>query len=156
MALSLTSSAFETDADIPRAHTGDGGDRSPPLAWSGAPSSTTTYALIVDDPDAPSGTFVHWLAFDIPAAERGLPEGVEHCGDLTDGMKQGRNDFDRTGYGGPLPPHGQTHRYRFKLYALDDRIPVEPGATKEELERAMEGHILDEAELVGRYARTRP
>ncbi len=153
MPLSLSSPAFEPDAEIPSTHTGDGDDRSPPLAWDGAPAQTTTYALIVDDPDAPTGTFVHWVAFDIPAVENGLPAGVEHYGDRTDGMKQGCNDFDRTGYGGPMPPRGEMHRYRFKLYALDDRLPLDPGASRDELERAMRGHVLDEAQLVGRYAR---
>lgn len=153
MPLSLTSPAFEPDAEIPRAHTGDGDDRSPPLAWDGAPSQTTTYALIVDDPDAPMGTFVHWVAFDIPAVENGLPEGVQHSGDLTDGMKQGTNDFDRNGYGGPMPPRGEMHRYRFKLYALDGKLPLRPGASRQDVEQAMQGHVLEEAELVGRYAR---
>jgi Raf kinase inhibitor-like YbhB/YbcL family protein len=153
MTLKLTSPAFAPEAEIPRVYTGDGEDRSPPLAWSGAPEQTRTYALIVDDPDAPSGTFVHWVAFNIPAAGGELPEGVEHRGDLTDGTLQGRNDFDSIGYGGPRPPRGEAHRYHFKLYALDDRLNVEPGASKADVERAMKDHVLDQADLIGEYAR---
>lgn len=155
MALTLESPAFAPGAEIPRVYTGEGEDRSPPLQWSGAPEQTTTYALIVDDPDAPSGTFVHWVAFNIPASEPGLPEGVQHRGDMTDGTLQGRNDFDRFGYGGPLPPPGKPHRYVFKLFALDDRLDLRPGASKRDVERAMRGHIVDQTQIIGCYARQR-
>lgn len=153
MALQLSSPAFPSQGEIPRVHTYDGEDRSPPLSWTGAPPGTKSYALIVDDPDAPSGTFVHWVAFNIPASEQGMPAGVQHRGDMTEGTLQGRNDFDRLGWGGPSPPPGKPHRYVFKLYALDDKLSLPPGATKAEVERAMRGHVLDEAQLVGRYGR---
>lgn len=151
MALQLKSSAFEPDREIPRPYTGEGADRSPPLQWAGAPSSTKAYALIVDDPDAPSGTFVHWVAYNIPAKDNGLPEGLQHLGDTTEGMFQGRNDFGRTGYNGPKPPPGEPHRYNFKLYALTERLELKPGATKEEVEHAMQGKVLEEVRLTGKY-----
>jgi Raf kinase inhibitor-like YbhB/YbcL family protein len=153
MALHLSSPAFEPEAEIPKVYTGDGENRSPPLQWAEAPMKTLTYALIADDPDAPSGTFVHWVLFDIPVTHPGLPEGVLHTGDTTDGTRQGRNDFGGLGYGGPKPPAGKPHRYVFKLYALDSRLNLQPGASKAEVERAMQGHVLDEAKLTGRYAR---
>lgn len=153
MALTLESPAFAPEQEIPQVYSGEGEDRSPPLEWSGAPADTKTYALIVDDPDAPSGTFVHWVAFNIPATEQSLPEGVEHRGDMTDGTLQGRNDFDRLGYDGPCPPPGKPHRYVFKLFALDDRLNLRPGATKADVERAMQGHVLDHTQIIGRYAR---
>lgn len=151
MALQLESPAFSANSEIPKPYTCDGDDRSPPLAWSGAPSPTKAYALIVDDPDAPSGTFVHWVAFNIPAKDTSLPEGLKHLGDTTEGILQGRNDFGRIGYNGPKPPPGKPHRYNFKLYALSDRLELQPGATKAELEQAMAGRILDQTELTCRY-----
>src|SRR5687768_1197470 len=134
MALQLKSTAFAPEHEIPRDYTGEGVDRSPPLSWSGAPDRTEAYALIVDDPDAPSGTFVHWVAFNIPAKDNGLPAGIAHLGDMTEGTAQGRNDFGRFGYNGPLPPPGKPHRYVFKLYALSERLPVQPGASRDEVE----------------------
>jgi Raf kinase inhibitor-like YbhB/YbcL family protein len=154
MALSIESPAFNINAHIPAVYTADGEDRSPPLRWSGVPSEAKTLALIVEDPDAPSGTFVHWVAFNIPATIDHLPEGAQHRGDYTDGTLQGRNSLDRIGYGGPQPPKGQSHRYVFKLYALDDRLPLEPGVGRDEVERAMQGHVLDSTELMARYARS--
>jgi len=153
MPFTLSSSAFAPGADIPPIYTADGQDRSPPLAWSGAPDATKSYALIVDDPDAPSGDFVHWVMFNIPATTGQLPEDTAHSGDLTDGSGQGTNDFNRIGYGGPKPPPGKPHRYRFHLYALDQTLQqIKPGATRDQLERAMQGHVLAEASLTGCYA----
>src|SRR4051794_31276693 len=132
MALTLQSSSFEPKGDIPTAFTGDGQDRSPALRWSGGPEATKTYALIVHDPGAPSGDFAHWLVYNIPVTTTGLPEAGPHRGDLSDGTLQGRNDFDRIGYGGPKPPPGKPHRYQFELYALDAKLPLDSGATREE------------------------
>jgi Raf kinase inhibitor-like YbhB/YbcL family protein len=154
MALSIESPAFEINAEIPTVYTGDGEDRSPPLRWSGVPTEAKTLTLIMEDPDAPSGTFVHWIAFNIPATIDHLPEGTQHRGDYTDGTLQGRNGFDRVGYGGPKPPKGQSHRYVFKLYALNDRLGLEPGANRDEVERAMKGRVLDSTELTAHYARS--
>lgn len=154
MALSLESPAFTHNADIPRRYTADGEDRSPPLRWSDVPNEAKTLALIVEDPDAPSGAFLHWIAFNIPATVDHLAEGAPHRGDYTDGTLQGRNDFEGFGYGGPKPPKGQTHRYVFKLFALDDRLQLEPGAQRAEVELAMQGHVLASTELLGRYRRS--
>lgn len=151
--MELRSEAFTQDGTIPRVYTRDGEDRSPPLTWSDLPRDAESLALIVEDPDAPRGTFTHWLMWDIPITNERLPEGVVHAGDFNDGRRQGDNDFDERGYSGPQPPKGQTHRYVFRLFALDQRLQVEEGATKEQLLRAMEGHVLDRAELVGRYRR---
>jgi Raf kinase inhibitor-like YbhB/YbcL family protein len=153
MALSLEAPAFDRNGAIPAVYTADGEDRSPQLKWSGIPANAKTLALIVDDPDAPSGQFVHWLAFNIPATIDHLAEGTQHRGDYTDGTLQGRNGFDRVGYGGPRPPAGESHRYVFKLFALDDRLELEPGIARAELEQAMQGHVLASTELVARYKR---
>lgn len=154
--LQLTSTAFATDGEIPSPHTCDGEDRSPPLAWSGVPAAAKSLALIVDDPDAdpkaPQKPWVHWVLYNLPAASGGLPEGVPAERTLAGGGRQGTNDFGRIGYGGPCPPSG-THRYFFKLYALDAELDLIPGATKEELLRTMAGHVLAEAQLMGRYRR---
>jgi Raf kinase inhibitor-like YbhB/YbcL family protein len=151
MTFHLTSSAFESGEDIPKEFTCDGPDSSPPLIWTAPPPGTETLALIVDDPDAPSGTWVHWVLYNLPAIARKLPEGVAKDGQLPDGARQGRNDFGRLGYNGPCPPRGASHRYFFKLYALDCKVKLKPGASKEELERAMSRHVLAKAELVGRF-----
>ncbi len=150
--ITLTSAAFSHGAMIPKRYTCDGEDISPPLSWSEPPEKTQSFALIMDDPDAPMGTWVHWVIYNIPATARSLPEGVPADGDLPDGSRHGRNSWRRLGYGGPCPPSG-THRYFFKLYALDTVLPLAAGATKEELLKAMEGHIVAQAELMGRYAR---
>jgi Raf kinase inhibitor-like YbhB/YbcL family protein len=152
MELKLTSSAFTEGALIPREYTCDGKDLSPPLSWSGVPSNTRALALIVDDPDAPAGTWVHWVLFNIPAGTRELPPAVPAHKVLADGAGQGKNDFGKIGYGGPCPPSG-THRYFFKLYALDNELKLEPGATKSALVKAMERHILANGQLIGRYKR---
>ena len=153
MALKLTSTAFQPGATIPEEFTCDGPDVSPALAWTDPPADTHTFALIMDDPDAPVGTWVHWVLYDLPPNTRDLAEGVPKQEELPNGTRQGRNDFRRIGYGGPCPPSGPAHRYFFKLYALDSKTNLKPGATKAELEKAMKGHILTQAELMGRYQR---
>jgi Raf kinase inhibitor-like YbhB/YbcL family protein len=153
MALELTSTAFAEGEAIPRQYTGDGRDASPPLAWQGAPAGTGGFALVCEDPDAPRGTFTHWVAWNIPAASAGLAEGVPAEGTLADGTVQGRNGFGKAGYGGPAPPPGKPHRYYFKLHALDGPLALKAGATKEELLAAMRGHVLAEGQLMGRYGR---
>jgi Raf kinase inhibitor-like YbhB/YbcL family protein len=148
MTFSITSTAFATGAAIPPRYTCDGDDAIPPLAWSGAPASTRTFALIMDDPDAPGGTYVHWVLFNLPATAAALPES-EASG------VQGKTNSGRTEYGGPCPPPGKPHRYYFKLYALDGPLSLRSGATKADVERAMEGHVLASAQLMGTYARHR-
>ncbi len=155
MSFSLQSSAFKEGADIPRQYTCEGADISPALSWTEAPQKTQTFALIADDPDAPVGTWVHWVAWNIPAGERQLPENVAKTAGLPGGGSQGTNDFRKTGYGGPCPPPGKPHRYFFKLYALDAKLDLKPGANKKDLEQAMKGHVLAEAQLMGRYQRNR-
>ncbi len=155
MSIKLTSSAFGNESTIPTKHTCDGEDVSPPLGWTGLPGGTKSVALICDDPDAPVGTWVHWVIYDIPAALIALPEGVPPSEITPDGAKQGINDFRRTGYGGPCPPPGGPHRYFFKLYALDIEPGLPPGANKADLLRVMEGHLLGEGVLMGRYQRRR-
>ncbi len=153
MAFDLKSSAFTAEDSIPKKHTCDGPDLSPALAWGQPPAGTQSLGLIMDDPDAPVGTWVHWVLYDLPATARELPEGVPKQEELSNGVRQGRNDFRRIGYGGPCPPPGGPHRYFFKLYALDTKTNLKPGATKAELEKAMQGHILGKTELMGRYKR---
>ena len=153
MAFELKSAAFTSGSNIPKKFTCDGPDVSPALSWSKPPAGTQSLALIMDDPDAPVGTWVHWVLYDLPASTRELAEGVPKDQELKSGARQGRNDFRRIGYGGPCPPPGKPHRYFFKLYALDAKANLKPGATKQELERAFEGHILAQAELIGRYGR---
>lgn len=153
MAFELKSSAFQKDQSIPRKYTCDGPDVSVPLHWADPPPGTKSFALIADDPDAPVGTWVHWVLYDLPADTRELPEGLPPQETLPNGAKQGLNDFRRVGYGGPCPPPGPAHRYFFKLYALDSPTNLRPRATKQQLLDAMKGHILAEAQLVGRYKR---
>lgn len=154
MSINLTSAAFKDGEMIPQKYTCDGADVSPPLHWQGLPDGTRSLTLICDDPDAPMGAWVHWVLYNIPPDAAELPENVPTDRILDNGAKQGMNDFKRLGYGGPCPPGG-THRYFFKVYALDIEIGLEPGATKAELLKAMEGHVLDEGELMGRYSRQR-
>jgi Raf kinase inhibitor-like YbhB/YbcL family protein len=153
MAFELQSPAFTNDGEIPRQYTCDGTDVSPPLAWQNPPSGTRSFTLIADDPDAPVGTWVHWVIYNLPAEMRGLPEGVPSSETLPDGSQQGINDFRKVGYGGPCPPRGPAHRYFFKLYALDSPTNLKPRATKQQLLDAMKGHILAEVQLMGRYRR---
>ena len=148
----LTSSGFEDGGMIAGEYTCKGVDLSPGLEWKDVPRGTRGFALVCDDPDAPMGDWVHWVYYDIPGDKRGLPENVEKVGRPRTGGKQGLNDFRRTGYNGPCPPDG-THRYYFKLYALDTLLNLPEGATRMELLRAMEGHVLDEALLMGRFSR---
>ncbi|HKW40778.1 MAG TPA: YbhB/YbcL family Raf kinase inhibitor-like protein [Gemmatimonadales bacterium] len=154
MAFTLTSPAFVDGAPIPVPHTCDGPDTSPPVAWAGAPAGTRTFALIMDDPDAPAGAWVHWVLYNLPAATAELPDTIAKVEALDlGGARQGRNDFRHPGYGGPCPPPGPAHRYFFKLYALDVPLELRPGAQKQDVEAAMQGHILGMAQLVGTYAR---
>jgi Raf kinase inhibitor-like YbhB/YbcL family protein len=153
----LESAAFKDGGTIPKAHTCDGRGTSPPLAWSGVPEAARSLALIVEDPDAPGGTFTHWVLFDVPPGTKGLGEGIPPEGEVRltpagAAARQGRNDFGKLGYGGPCPPRG-THRYVFLLYALDAPLNLKPGATRDDLLRAMKGHILAEGRLMGRYSR---
>jgi Raf kinase inhibitor-like YbhB/YbcL family protein len=153
MAFALRSPAFQAGATIPRQHTCDGADQSPGLTWAGAPVGTKSLALIVEDPDAPTGTFIHWVLFNLPPEPADLPPGVSHQTVLDNGARQGRNDFRRVGYGGPCPPRGPAHRYFFRLYALDASLDVTPGATASEVRSATQGHTLGQAELMGTYGR---
>jgi Raf kinase inhibitor-like YbhB/YbcL family protein len=143
----LQSGAFDHDEVIPRRHSCEGEDLSPPLSWSGAPEGTRSLALVVDDPDAPAGTFTHWVAWAIDPGAGELREGEA-------APAEGRNDFGTSGYRGPCPPPGDgPHRYSFRLYALDSDSDLPPGAGKREFERELEGHILGAAELIGTYER---
>ena len=153
MSFHVSSAAFAPGETIPKKFTCDGPDVSPPLTWSDAPPGTQSFALITDDPDAPAGIWVHWVIFDLPPSVHELAEGVPKQEDLPNHARQGMTDFRKVGYGGPCPPPGKAHRYFFKLYALDGRLNLKPGATKADLERAMQGHILGQAELMGRYRR---
>lgn len=147
----LTSTAFSQGGEIPARYTCKGQDLSPPLSWSDVPEGTKSLVLICDDPDAPRGTFVHWVVYNIPPSASRLPEGIPAEPSLEDGTLQGINHFGKIGYGGPCPPPGPAHRYFFKLYALDTTLELPPGATKEQVLKAMEGHILAKAELVGTF-----
>lgn len=153
MTLNLTSPDFGSGATIPKKFTCDGEDLSPALQWKAPAAATQSFALIADDPDAPVGTWVHWVLFDLPPTLRSLPQNFPKDQQASDGSRQGMNDFDKIGYAGPCPPPGKPHRYFFKLYALDTRLNLKPGATKKDVERAMQGHILARGEYLGRYSR---
>lgn len=157
MAFTITSSAFQNGSDIPKKYTCEGADVSPPLAWNGAPAAAVSFALIMDDPDAPPGTWVHWIIYDLPAATIQLPEGVAKSETGPAGSKQGLvwgvDAFSRVGYFGPCPPPGSPHRYYFKLYALDTLLNLPAKAAKPQLEAKMKGHILGQANLMGKYKR---
>ncbi len=153
MSFQIQSTAFAQGADIPRKFACDAQDVSPGLSWGEPPKGTQSFALIMDDPDAPVGTWVHWVLYDLPASARSLPEGVPKDALAADGAQLGKNSWNRFGYGGPCPPPGPAHRYFFKLYALDGKTNLRAGATKAELEMAMQGHVLAQAELMGRYKR---
>jgi Raf kinase inhibitor-like YbhB/YbcL family protein len=150
--LALESAAFNAGDVIPIRFSCDGEDISPELEWGPAPAGTVTFALIMNDPDAPGGTWVHWVIFNMPAGRTGLPEAVPADGELVDGSRQGTNSSRGLGYAGPCPP-GETHRYFFKLYALDQTLDLASGVTAAELAAAMDGHILGQAELMGTYTR---
>jgi hypothetical protein len=153
MSLMVTTTAFSPGGAIPKSYTCDGTDASPDLSWSGAPAGVQSFAMIADDPDAPVGTWTHWLIWNIPAQSAGLLKGVPKDETLIDGTRQGRNDFRRIGYGGPCPPPGKPHRYFFKVYALDTKLDLKAGANRDELERATKGHVLTQGELMGKYGR---
>ena len=152
MDFEISSGAFAQGDSIPTRYSCDGENSSPALAWSNAPDATESFALIFDDPDAPVGTWIHWVVFDIPASTSSLVEAIEPEDTLADGSVHGSNSWDQLGYGGPCPPGG-THRYFFKLYALDTDLGLGVGATKEQVLEAMDGHVLAEAELMGTYTR---
>jgi Raf kinase inhibitor-like YbhB/YbcL family protein len=157
MALTLTSPAFSNEETIPRQYTCDGADQSPPLRWTGAPPETQSFALIVHDPDAPRGDFTHWVLFDIPADMAEIPEGAapDGVGTGAERRRGGTNDFGKEGYGGPCPPPGHgRHRYFFTLYSLDrGNLGLGRGARRAEVEAAMQGHVLAQAQLMGTYER---
>ena len=151
MAFQITTTAFRDGSSIPKKFTCDGPDVSPALGWSDPPAGTKSLAIIVDDPDAPGGMWVHWVLYDLPANTRKLPEGVAKDSELMNGALQGRNDFGKIGYNGPCPPRGSAHRYFFKLYALDAKTGLKAAATKSDLERAVKGHVLAHAQFIGTY-----
>ena len=152
--MKLTSSAFQPGGNIPKQYTCEGNDISPELTWSGIASEAKTFALIVHDPDAPrAGGWYHWVAYNIPRTVSSIPENAQKQQDLPGGGTQGRNDFGKIGYGGPCPPSG-THRYFFRFYALDSELKLSSGATAQDVEKAMEGHILAQAELMGKYQKS--
>lgn len=153
MAFELTSPAFREGDLIPKPYTCEGSDVSPALRWDNPPKGTKSFALIADDPDAPMGTWVHWVLFNLPAERRDLPEEVPAQETLPDGTRQGLNDFKRVGYGGPCPPPGKPHRYYFKLYALAIALDLKPRATKAQVLEAGKGHVLGETQLMGRFGR---
>jgi Raf kinase inhibitor-like YbhB/YbcL family protein len=149
----ISSAAFGDGGGIPTQYTADGRNDSPPLEWGDPPPGTRSFALVCDDPDAPRGTFVHWVLWNLPAETRHLHSAVPQTPTLPDGARQGTNGFGRIGYGGPSPPPGPQHRYLFKLYALDAPLPLDAGATKEQVLEAMRGHQLAEGILTGMYGR---
>jgi Raf kinase inhibitor-like YbhB/YbcL family protein len=150
-ALTITSSSFSDGGVIPPKFTCDGGDVSPQLTVSAPPASARSFALIVEDPDAPVGSFVHWLAFNFPTTLRDLPEGASAHSETMQGAVQGKNDFDKVGYGGPCPPGKKPHHYIFRIYALDNILQLPDGATKSDLTGAARGHVLAEGKIVGLY-----
>ncbi len=153
MPFAVTSQSFSDGAEIPAKFSCKGADVSPELHWTDPPSGTQSFALIADDPDATAGTWTHWVLFDLPAEIRSVPEGVQKVDEVPTGGRQGRNDFRKIGYGGPCPPVGKSHRYFFKLYALDAKLNLKPGTDKQEVERAMHGHVLGETQLMGTFRR---
>ena len=148
--ITLTSTAFRDGQPIPRQYTCDGVNISPPLEWTGIPKTAKTIAIITDDPDAPAGTWVHWVLYNLPADNIGMVENVAGTDEVKGGGFQGKNDFKQIGYGGPCPPSGM-HRYFFKIYAVDSELPLKAGATKAELEGALQGHIMAQGQLIGTY-----
>ncbi len=153
MSLALKATAFADGGEIPKKYTCSGADVSPALSWNGVSPGAHSLALIVDDPDAPGGTWTHWLIWNIPAHLTALPEGVPTREVLENGACQGTNDFNRIGYGGPCPPPGKAHRYFFKLYALDTSLNLKTGAGRQELERVMKSHVLSHAQWIATYKR---
>lgn len=150
--ITLESSAFAPNGSIPAQYTCTGENASPPLSWSELPPETSSLALVMDDPDAPGGTFVHWVVYNLPPETRELPSALPTESTLPNGGSQGKSSFGKTGYGGPCPPSG-THRYSFRLYALDKAVDLPPGATKAELFEALNNSVLAIAQLTGRYSK---
>jgi Raf kinase inhibitor-like YbhB/YbcL family protein len=153
MAFSVSSPTFQNGGSIPKKFTCDGADVSPELQWTAPPTGTQSLSLVADDPDAPVGTWVHWVLFDLPPETKALPEGVAKVDEPPTGGRQGRNDFRKLGYGGPCPPPGKPHRYFFRVYAVDTKVGLKPGASRQQLDEAMQGHILATAEWMGKYQR---
>ena len=151
--LTITSPGFPAEGMIPAKYTCAGANVSPPLSWTGVPAGTRTLALICDDPDAPGGTWVHWVIFNLPVTASTLVEKIDTVPTLPNATRQGVNDFGKIGYGGPCPPPGKPHHYFFKLYALDARLSLKAGATKKDLLQAMDGHVVAEGFLMGKYQR---
>jgi len=151
--MEILSLAFKEGDYIPKEYTCDGGNFSPPLRWKGVPEGTKSLALICDDPDAPGGSFVHWVIYNIPPSVEHLDEDVGHSEHLGNGAIQGKNDYGKIGYKGPCPPSG-VHRYFFYLYALDDTVTMKPGMKKDQLEREMKDHMLEECSIMGNYRRS--
>ena len=149
--LEIISDAFKQGETIPQQYTCDGDDISPNLTWDRPPDGSKELVLICDDPDAPGGTWDHWIVYNLPPDESGLPEGLTK--EIPGGGIQGKNSWRQNRYGGPCPPKGPAHRYFFRLYAVDKKLDLQPGATKAEVEKAMEGHILAQGELMGKYGR---
>ncbi len=154
MAFTIRSTAISAGGAIASIYTCDDRDISPPLSWENPPDGTESFILICDDPDAPMGTWVHWVIYNIPGSVRSLQEGFPTTPELKDGTLQGENDFGRIGYGGPCPPRGKPHRYFFKLYALNKKPKVSSGLTKRDIFRAAKDHIIGQAEFFGKYARS--
>jgi len=149
--LTVSSSGFASGASIPNKYSCKGEDVSPALEWTGAPANTAAFAIIMDDPDAPAGTWMHWVMWSVPATAHSLPEGVPRREQLPDGARQGRNSFGKIGYYGPCPPPGQTHRYFFRVYALDRKLDLQAGADRSQLDAAMNGHVLAHSEYMGTF-----
>ena len=144
---------FPADGNIPAVYTCDGANTSPSLSWSEPPANTKSFALILDDPDAPGGTFVHWVIFNLPLSTRTLPAAVPKQSELPGGARQGRNDFGEVGYGGPCPPGHAPHHYRFVLYAVDTPLNLPPGATRQQVEDALKGHVVARGRVISAYSR---
>jgi Raf kinase inhibitor-like YbhB/YbcL family protein len=151
--LSVESDAFSNGGTIPKRHTADGEDVSPPLSWSGAPAGTRSFAVLCEDVDDPGGKFAHWVLFNMPASAQSLPENVAKNADLRDGSRQGANDFHKLGYGGPSPPKGRPHRYAFRVYAVDTMLDQPAGATRDQIRAALKGHVLAAGAVAGQYGR---
>lgn len=153
MSFQLSSSAFASGVVIPREYTCDGADESPDLHWADPPPGTATFALVIHDPDAPAGDWVHWVAWNIPKTSHGVAGNFPRDEQLADGTRQGRNDFRKIGYNGPCSPPGKAHRYFFRVYAVDTKLDLAPGVIRSQLDSALKGHVLAEAEYMGTYRR---
>jgi hypothetical protein len=153
MAFKISSASFPNGGDIPKKYTCDGADISPELSWSEPPQGTKSFTIIAEDPDAPAGTWTHWVLFDVAEATTSLAENVNKIDELPGGERQGRNDFRKIGYNGPCPPPGKPHRYFYRIFALSEKLNLEPGTGKPEVEKAMEGRVLGQAEWMGKYQR---